>query len=165
VIAMRSSVWLAIALALVASGCADPLPPEVLGSVAMTGVTSGDWTLAPTACWNGDTRDFFGVDLVAGDATLRLLQHPTLGWTTTVTAHGDPSTPDARFAPSDCAVFDADLQYDPLTRGYCSKSSCDEDEDDSTQTGHVALDCAWPGGGRIAGRVEFEYCNNPEEGT
>ena len=145
-------------LAVVASLAACNLP-SVSGSVALTGAATGDRVIQPTACSNGDTREFFGADVSDGTSTLRLFQDPILGWLVTVTLDGDPSLPDARFAPALCSQFQAGLSYDRCAR--CAKN--DSDEDDSTTSGHITLTCPWPGGGTLAGSIQFENCDNPEE--
>jgi hypothetical protein len=130
----------------------------VSGSLEVTG--QAGWVLAPAACSNGDTRQFYGVDLVGGSGAVRLFQDPVLGWVAGVSRRGDPGMPDERLAPAACARFDAALDLD--TCGRCTKN--DHDEDDSTMTGHVDLDCPWGGGGdRIRGRIDFANCDNPEE--
>jgi len=134
-------------------------PTSISGSVALTGAPAGDRVIEPTTCLNGDTREFFGVDLGDGVSTVRLFQDPILGWIATVTLDGDPCLPDARFAPALCSEFQAGLSYDRC--GRCAKN--DSDEDDSTMSGHITLTCPWPGGGTLAGSIHFDNCDNPEE--
>ena len=154
-----------VTLAIVAccAACGIDNPTTISGTMTLTATSDGSYTFQPFACLNGDTRDFYGVDLVDNITTLRLIQDPIEGWVATLTKNGDPSVPDARWLPSACGTFQPQLIYDHDTRAYCTKNSCDEDEDDSTQSGYIALDCMWPGGGNITGRIDFAYCDNPGE--
>jgi hypothetical protein len=127
---------------------------EIHGSIALP-----DRVITPSSCWSGDTREFYGADLVDGPTTLRLFQDPVVGWLFTVTLAGDPSVPDVRLAPKVCTTFRASLSRDGCTR--CTKN--DNDEDDSTMSGSITIDCTWPGQGQVTGHVEFQYCDNPEE--
>lgn len=144
-------------LGLFGGGC----DPTVLsGSFALHDATGAGWQLRPTLCLNGDTREFYGVDLIDGSADLRLFQDPLWGWSIAIAPDGNTAMPsDLIGLNSGCQRFDPELTYDPC--GRCGKN--DTDEDDSTMSGHLELDCPLTSGGRISGRVDFQFCNNPEE--
>jgi hypothetical protein len=148
--------WLPLLLAL-GAGCD---PTTVHGALAFRGPTPSTWDFAPTSCSNGDTREFYGADLSDGAADVRLIQDPVVGWLVTIARHGDPAKPDALLGiHSSCARFDVSLEYDRCTR--CGKN--DTDEDDSTMSGHLDIDCSLAADTGVSGRIDFQYCDNPEE--
>ena len=121
-------------------------------------LTLDSWQFSPSACSNGDTREFYGADLTSDGATVRLFQDPVVGWLLTVTKQGDPSTPDVRASWAQCTRFDASLDIDEC--GRCTKN--DHDEDDSTITGGVVADCML-GTVHLTANLSFQNCDNPEE--
>ena len=154
---MSRVAFLVITIVLLGGGCD---PTELRGELTFDDTSTMSWRFRPTSCLNGDTRQFYGVDLFDGRAAVRLFQHPVWGWMVTAARDGNLDTPETVLTlQSSCSRFDPSLTYDRCTR--CSKG--DTDEDDSTMSGHLELDCALARGGHLGGRVEFEYCNNPEE--
>lgn len=141
-------------LVLLCAACDQP----PTGSLVSRGGTLGDFTFAPDRCVAGTTREFLGADLFdPGGRRGRALADPIWG---DAFSYGTPESPSLLLGhQSDCSSFEMAIHYDRC--GACGKN--DTDEDDETVSGWLRLDCATPGGGRIAGAIDFPLCLNQEE--
>jgi hypothetical protein len=148
------------ALACAALLCAACEPTTISGSLAFHDDAGKAWSFRPMFCESGDTREFYGADLSDGVSVVRLFQDPAFGWMITFMRNGNLSMPDERIdLKTPCARFDVGLSYDRCTR--CGKN--DTDEDDSTMSGHLDIDCPFATSAHVDGRIDFQYCNNPGE--
>jgi hypothetical protein len=149
----RRLFFVAVPLLALAAGC-DPM--EVHGSLHSQGGTLGTWSFYPGECWNGDTREFYGVDLDDGRMSVRIAQDPIAGYTVGVALKGDADHPDVLLTDSSgCRVLDEHFDRED------NSSKNDTDEDDSLMNGDVDIECPTPGGGTLTGHVDFEDCPNP----
>ena len=114
------------------------------GQLVATGQTfGGAWTFELGGCASGQRAMFFGVDLVAKDdptKVMRVIEDPVKGTIVRLNVVGASA---ARFIDrSECSGWDVSL----VPRA-------------GQIDGHVALICAFPDGGTLAGRLEFTSCN------
>ena len=145
-----------LAIALACAACACEGPP-VTGQLVSSGGTLGGFVFQPRACVAGTTREFLGVDLWEGSTHARAFEDPIWGYTIT---YGPIAAPELILDQrSGCDTFVERIDFDRC--GACGKN--DTDRDDATVSGMVRLDCPTPGGGRLAGGVDFTDCYNPEE--
>ena len=147
----RRSAALIAALA----GCTGPALVEVTGSVAMTGVAGGDWTITPTTCQNHGNPTLPDADATDGESAVTLALDDTGAYTVTISTAwaNDGVQRTARLTAGDCGQLDAQLEEgQAVTRRYVYILS----------TGSLALDCSWPTGGRVTGALQFVSCEGPQ---
>ena len=116
--------------------------PRLAGSLVSEGGALGSWTLVPSTCSSGSSREFNGADLTDGTRNVRLVDDPAKGYVVTVAPDGDPARPAAIFTPVSCTEFCAEIV--------------------GGTTGSLALDCPSDGRGRLHGRVDFADCDSDD---
>jgi hypothetical protein len=125
---------------------------RVDGTVTHRGGELGDWTASFDGCRSGDAfgSGFFGADFVSESPRVHL-QLQGSGSRDAVLLVAGPATPGnegLELRRDDCAVFDVHVE-----------SGNAEINDVSSVEGHLKVDCATPGGGRLQAALEFKACH------
>lgn len=123
--------------------------PATTGSVAISGPTFGDVTLAPTACRSGENEVFLGADFSSPESplVLRLAIDPLEAPGVRIFDRNDRSAKTLVMRKADCASFHFTLGRNgwQINDVYVLETS-------------VELDCSLPGGDRVRGKVATASC-------